>query len=173
MAAIDYGTMVFLNGRRIYANQLYPDVMFADLKIVCYKRNCEISLGDELVLDLHGIYECKPGSTVFDFCGHRISAHYNIGGKYMVHVKEITPGVQRLKASHNGMHLTILYGYGIDNNPKVWHDLKVRYLGKYRARIVDKAIAKASIPSLWRHAEWCCGLKCEARTNEKNQGESE
>ena len=173
MAEIDYGTMVFLNGRRIYENQLYPEVMFADLKIVCYKHYCEISLGDELVLDLHGVYERKPGSTVFDFYRHRISAHYNIGGKYMVHVKEITPGVQKLKVSHNGMQLTILYGYGIDNNPKVWNDIKVRYLGKYRARIVDKAISKASMPSAWRHAEWCCGLKCEARTNEKNQGESE
>lgn len=151
MAAIDYGTMVFLNGIRIYENQLYPEVMFADLKVVCYKHYCEISLGDELVLDLHGVYERKPGSTVFDFYGHRISAHYNIGGKYMVHVKEITPGVQRLKVSHNGMHLTILYGYGIDNNPKVWHDIKVRYLGRYRARIVDKAISKASMPSARRH----------------------
>lgn len=152
MAAIDYGVMVFLNGRRIYENQLYPDVKFADLKIVCYKHYCEISLGDEILLDLHGVYERKPGSTVFDFYGHRISAHYNIGGKYMVHVKEITPCVQRLNVSHNGMYLTILYGYGIDNNPKLWHDFKVRYLGKYRARIVDKAIAKASIPSSWRHA---------------------
>ena len=151
MAAIDYGTMVFLNGRRIYENQLYPEVMFADLKIVCYKHHSEISLGDELVLDLHGVYERKPGSTVFDFYGHRISAHYNIGGKYMVHVKEITPGVQRLKVSHNGMHLTILYGYGIDNNTKVWQDIKVRYLGRYRARIVDKEISKASMPSAWRH----------------------
>lgn len=142
MAAIDYGTMVFLNGRRIYENQLYPEVMFADLKIVCYKHYCEISLRDELVLDLHGVYERTPGSTVFDFYGHRISAHYNIGDKYMVHVKEITPGVQRLKVSHGGMRLTVLYGYGIDNNPKVWDETKVLYLGKHRATVVDKEISK-------------------------------
>lgn len=173
MAAIDYGAMVFLNGWRVYASYLYPEVLFADLKIICYKHYCEISLGDELVLDLHGVYERKPGSTVFDFYGHRISAHYNIGDKYMVHVKEITPGVQRLKVSHNGMHLTILYGYGIDNNPKVWQDLKVRYLGKYRVRIVDKAISKASMPSAWRRGvtKWYSGLK--KTYSKKNQGESE
>lgn len=172
MAAIDYGAMVFLNGRRVYASYLYPEVLFADLKIICYKHWCEISMRGELALDLYGVYERKEGVSIFDLPRNRISAHYRIGD-YMIHVKEITPGVQRLNVSHNGMHLTILYGYGIDNNPKVWHDIKVRYLGKYRARIVDKEIAKASIPSSWRHAAWCCGLKCAARTNKKNQGESE
>lgn len=142
MAAIDYGAMVFLNGRRVYESYLYPEVLFADLKIVCYKHWCEISMRGELALVLYGVYERKDGISMFDLPRHRISAHYRIGGKYTIHVKEITPGVQRLKISHNGMHLTILYGYGIDNNPKVWGKTKVLYLGKYRAKIVDKEIAK-------------------------------
>lgn len=146
MAAIDYGAMVFLNGRRIYANQLYPEVVFADLKIVCYKHWCEISIGGELALDLYGVYERKDGVSMFDLPRNRISAHYRIGDKYMIHVKEVTPGVQRLKVSHDGMHLTILYGYGIDNNPKVWDKTKVLYLGKCRAKIVDKELAKAARP---------------------------
>ena len=142
MAAIDYGAMVFLNGRRVYESYLYPEVQFFDLLIRPYKTRCDITARGEIVKELWGVDYWDDVWGV-GMGKKRISAHYTISG-YTIHVREICPRVYRMKISHGGNHLTMIYGYGIDNQMKVWNKIKVRYLGKCRAKIVDKELAKAA-----------------------------
>lgn len=149
MAAIDYGVVVFQNGKQLYGDRLYPDVRFGRLKIACYKARASISINGSNVLWLFGLWQEQNIDSEY-----RKSAHFKIDGGYTVHVKEICPGVYRLKCSEDGQHLTIIYGYGIDPNWKVWNKIKVRYLGKYRAKIVDREITKAASEDLKNGIVW-------------------
>lgn len=148
MAGIDYGVVVFQNGNQLYGDQLYPDVEFGPLKIACYKARANFSINKSNVLWLYGLWEEQnPGSE------YRKSTHFKIG-EYAIHVKEVVPSVYRIKCSKDGQHLTIIYGYGIDPNWKVWNKIKVRYLGKYRAGIVDREIRKAASEDLKNGTVW-------------------
>lgn len=139
MAGIDYGVVVFQNGKQLYGDRLYPDVEFYDLKIVCYKSWVDISLGEKNVISLWQTYVWNRA----DLASRTKSAHFEIEGGYTIHVKEIYPCVYRLKCSRDGQHLTIIYGYGIDPNWKVWKRVKVRYLGREGARKVDNEFRRA------------------------------
>ena len=139
MAGIDYGVVVFQNGKQLYGDRLYPDVEFFELIISCYKGRASISLNGSKVIWLYGLWEeQKPYSE------YRKSARFKIGA-YVVHVKEIYPRVYRLKCSNAGQHLTIIYGYGIDPNWKVWNRVKVKYLGREGARKVDNEFRRAGL----------------------------
>lgn len=138
MAGIDYGVVVFQNGKQLYGDRLYPDVRFGPLRITCYKSRASVSINGSNVLWLFGLWQEQNIDSEY-----RKSAHFKIDGGYTIHVKEIYPGVYRLKCSEDGQHLTIIYGYGIDPNWKVWNRIKFKYLGREGARKVDNEFRRA------------------------------
>lgn len=58
-------------------------------------------------------------------------------GSVNIHLKEISDGTYHMSFQYKGDFYNIIYGYGIDNYPEVWHKIKNRYLGKKEARKVD------------------------------------
>lgn len=137
MAAIDYGVMAFCNGKQIYAEDLYPEIKAGEYAIFCYKYSCEIFCDEEPVAS----YYCAESEDKYSGSSKK-SARFSVSGCNF-HIKEICPGVYRLKFSEDGNHYTVLYGYGIDNSAATWNRIKIKYLGEERAKIVDREIVKA------------------------------
>lgn len=67
---------------------------------------------------------------------NRKSRWLSFGG-VTIHLKEVANWVYHMSFHYNGDNYHIVYGYGIDPSPAVWHRIKVRYLGKRVARKVD------------------------------------
>ena len=134
MAAIDYGVMCFLNGQQIYGDKLYPEIEFHGATIECYKYGCIFSVNGKK----NKFYGASEAHRYLD-C--RKSGRYKIGD-FFIHIKELCVGIYRMTVSINGEHLTIIYGYVIYNKIQIWNKIKVKYLGKERARIVDREIIK-------------------------------
>lgn len=139
MAGLDYGVMVFRNGEQIYKDRLYPDVEVNDIKISCYKCWCDIKTRCDAI-SFFQAYQDKPNLNLrYD----PKSTWFRSGG-FNFHLDEVCWDVYRLRFSIDDQHYTIIYGYGIDNDMDVWDKIKVLYLGKKRARAVDRAISKAN-----------------------------
>lgn len=138
MAGLDYGVMVFRDGTQIYENELYPSVIVDDdrLQISCYKVWCEIKCACDSAsyfkTEIAGNYPYGNAKSVWFTCG-----------KFRFHIDEVCESVFRLRFNAENSHYTVIYGYGIDNDMKIWNKIKVRYLGKFRARAVDRAIQRA------------------------------
>ena len=138
MAGLDYGVMVFRDGKQIYTDRLYPDIEVGDFKICCYKWWVDIKSRGGVAAysgtrqSERKLYEYYTVKSVWFRCD---------GTQF--HLDEVCEGVYRLRFSFDDRHYTIIYGYGIDNDMDVWNDIKVLYLGKVRARKVDRAIEKA------------------------------
>ena len=64
------------------------------------------------------------------------SKRFECGG-VNIHMKEISDDVYHMSFQYKGDFYNIIYGCGIDSSPKIWHKVKVRYLGKKVARKVD------------------------------------
>lgn len=130
MAAIDYGAVVFRNGERMYEDEMFPAVQINGLTFQFYKYWCEVSNGQSIF----GVAGWEAGTKKV--------AYYQEGG-VRFRIKEICPRVLKFQASFNGDHFTVIYGYGIDHDMHTWDRIKVQYLGKERARAVDREFARA------------------------------
>lgn len=72
---------------------------------------------------------------------NRKSKWFECGG-VNIHLKEITERSHLMSFQYKGDFYNIIYGYGIDSNPEIWHKIKNRYLGKKGARKVDNLYRK-------------------------------
>lgn len=125
MAGIDYGAVVFKNGKRYKETHLYPQI--DELGISFYKCCVENLTNGE---DYHWFYGEKFVEKIV-FNGINIKVKTLI--KNDVYTAEIF---------HNGDRYNILFGYGIDCDMRVWNKIKNIYLGKQNAKKVDKWLKK-------------------------------
>lgn len=75
----------------------------------------------------------------FDEFVGRKSVHLSANG-IDVRVRKVCPGIYWARFVYGGNHYNVIFGYGIDTNPRVWNSVKVRYLGKADSKSVDKLI---------------------------------
>lgn len=138
MAGLDYGVVVFRDGHQLYADRLYPDIEVGDFKIMCYKVWADIKYRTGTVSYFGALqserelYQNEKVKSVYFRCD---------GTQF--HIDEVCDSVYRLRFTFDDQHYTVIYGYGIDNDWDVWNNIKVMYLGKRRAKQVDRAIEKA------------------------------
>lgn len=142
MAAIDYGVMVWMNGRRYYKDFLYPKIYLENgLMIQCYKRYADIfEAGNTKPLLIFSGAVRRYGGVFND--NHAVSVRFSMNGARF-HIKYLGYGVYQMKVSVGMNHYTIIYGYGIDNEIETWNRCKLDYLGRKGAKEIDKAIYKA------------------------------
>jgi len=146
MAAIDYGALVFKNGEQIMQDKLFPVLEIGPVSIGCYKVWCNMKpVGANWdMVSIRGTqvsFLDETGKAIYcDDRDHK-SIHEIFPIEY--HIKELTPRVFRFRTSRNGDHYTIIYGYGIDNDPRVWNRVKHIYHNKRDAAIIDRQIERA------------------------------
>lgn len=142
MAAIDYGVMVWMNGRRVCKDFLYPKIYFENgLMIHCYKQYADIyEVGNtDPLRSFSGAVRCD-GGVLQD--NHAVSVRFSMNGARF-HIKHLGYNVYQMKVSIGMNHYTIIYGYGVDNEIETWNRCKRDYLGRKGAKEIDKAIYKA------------------------------
>lgn len=121
MAAIDYGCLVFKNGSRYKENELYPYI--DELDVQFYKTY---------------MFDKAENNEVF-FDGEKYSYRITFNN-ILFRVKKLCDRVYTAYATHEGNRFSIVFGYGIDNNIRIWNKCKIMYLGKTNARKVDNWI---------------------------------
>lgn len=114
-----------------------------EFTVAFYKEMVVVAVNKEIVGDIFCNYEF---SEVLDSDGcHSYIRHksktWNIGG-HDIHVKEVSPSVFTATIYYKGDRYNVIYGYGIDPTPRVWNQVKVRYLGKRVSTKVDRLIEK-------------------------------
>ena len=121
-----------LNGNHIDGNY-YAYVGDEHLTLAFYKTHVVFCVNKKSTFKVWGTRfdGRRHKSARFDFCGVSIN------------IKHLGDSVYVMKFSYNGSHYTVVYGYGIDPNMRVWDKIKVEYLGKRLARDVDKVYARA------------------------------
>lgn len=68
------------------------------------------------------------------------SHHYNFNGT-KVDIKSIYGNsILLARFKYNGDFYRVIFGYGIDTSKRVWDNVKVRYVGKKIAKMVDKIL---------------------------------
>jgi len=100
--------------------------------IAFYKTHVVFCVDKQRVLKVWG--------TRFDDNAHK-SSRFEIGG-VKIHVKHIGDSIYIMKFSYKGSHYSVIYGYGIDPNMRVWNKTKVSYLGKELSRKVDRIYSR-------------------------------
>lgn len=114
-----------------------------EFTVAFYKNSIVIAINKERVGDIFCNYEFSkvPNSHGYrDYIRHK-SKTWNIGG-HDIHVKEISSRVHLATIYYKGDRYNVIYGYGIDPTPRVWNQIKVRYLGKRVSNKVDRLIEK-------------------------------
>lgn len=130
MAGIDYGAVIFKNGKRYKEENLYPKI---DELGICFYKCCVENLTDDN--DYYWFYgETADGREKF--------AEEVVFNGLKIKVKKICNSVFTATIFHNGDRYNILFGYGIDCNMRVWNKIKNIYLGKQNAKKVDKWLKK-------------------------------
>lgn len=122
MACIDYGTVIFKNGKRYKADELFP--VIDGLDIIFYK--CCVEDLNENVHRWFGFDNKKS----YRFC-HNNNNYW---------VKEICDRVYSCSVYDGQDRYFIIFGYGIANGKECWDDIKNIYLGKKNAKKVDRIL---------------------------------
>lgn len=148
MAMIDYGAIVIHNGKVINKNKFFQDMEEAvgwsdkDRAHHAY-GNFYAYVGDSNATACFykhiANFTCIDGET-FSCWGcyeNKKAYRFNFHGMNVV-LQEIVEGIRCAHISYKDEHYTIVYGYGIDSNFEVWNEIKVRYLGKERAKKIDR-----------------------------------
>lgn len=163
MAMIDYGAVVFKNGVCQNPSEFIMDMQksvgWSDsdgpdrertdgnfmvyagdehLTVAAYKYYCRILSEKSVALELWG-------SAPFGSEKRHKSYRFSVGDTSFC-LRELgnCSRVLWLQFSYKGDHYNVVYGYGIDPDPKVWNDVKVRYLGKKLAQQVDRLYSRIS-----------------------------
>ena len=147
MAMIDYGAVVFKNGKRIN-HDMFMDMQEAvgwsgepDGDYFVYVGDSHVTVcfyKTYFVVFLNGgkVDAVLPGDW------RSIQREYD-GAK--VRVKRIADWVFHFSMKYNGDRYHVIYGYGIDPDKKVWDHVKVDYLGKNVSRKVDRLMGKLEV----------------------------
>lgn len=157
MAMIDYGAVVFKNGVCQNPGEFIMDMQksvgWSDSDRLGQERtdgNFMVYAGDEHLTVATYKYFCRVlseksvalelwGSAPLGSEERHKTYHFSIGGTlFCLRALGDCGRVLWLQFSYKGDHYNVVYGYGIDPDPKVWNAVKVRYLGKKLAQQVDR-----------------------------------
>ena len=155
MAMIDYGAVVFKNGRQInhdmfmdmqeavgwesvpYKGNYFAYVGDRELTFCFYKHYCGVVVNGRQTQSLYGA-DCSyndRGHMSYRGEANGIPYHIrNVGGR----------NVWLFSARYKGDTYNVIYGYGIDVDRKCWNRIKVRYLGRKASRAVDRLYTRFS-----------------------------
>lgn len=146
MAIIDYGALAFCNGKQIKPDERFPTIEIGPVWFEFCKDWCNIrtTKSDILIARYHkaDFCVCSPSGEFWFWNGMNKKSTHEIF-PVETHVKELCDGVYRLRATWNGNRYTVIYGSGIDNDPKVWNRVKYRYHSRKNVRRIERAIALA------------------------------
>ena len=146
MAIIDYGALAFCNGKQIQGDKLFPIVEIGPVSLEFCKYGCDIraTKSDILIAKYYkaDFCVCTPDGECWFWHGLNKKSTYEVF-PVETHVKEICDGVFRLRTTWNGSRYTVIYGLGIDNDPKIWNRVKYNYHNKKNVRKIERAIALA------------------------------
>ena len=67
-------------------------------------------------------------------------SNYHVGEIYDFHLKHLGHNVNVLRFSVCGDNYTVVYGFGIDDNKRIWNKIKADWLGKRLSRKIDRII---------------------------------
>ena len=153
MAFIDYGAVVFKNGKQVNFD-LFGDM----LKMVGWTDadqtphvdgNYFAYIGDEhltVCFYKSRVLVLVDGEAAFeDWCGYggERSIRHEIGGSFgrvgvLTHARSVGLDVWHFHMMYKGDSYHVVFGYGIDPEKRVWDRVKVAYLGKRLSRKVDR-----------------------------------
>lgn len=124
MAAVDYGTVIFKNGRRYKADELFPII-------------------DELDLYFYKHLMMHDGQSWGFLDDPRKKAHHLSFDGIKCKVNEIARGVYKATIFGGGDRYSVVFGYGIDPDADLWEKfVKPRYYSKRDARKVSNVLRR-------------------------------
>ena len=130
MSAIDYGVIVFKNGKRYKEEELFPYI--DELNVSFCKTYMQYPL------------EGFPDTNVYWFGYGDDKKSYRFthnGSNY--YVKEICDRVYRCQTNDvDGNRFFIVFGYGIDNDKNLWDDIKYIYHSKNSIRKIENILRR-------------------------------
>lgn len=166
MAMIDYGCVVFKNGKQIHCGELFPTLKVGPYAFEFHKIWCKVysSVGE-----IGGYWganrwsdnhygephrqpwrgkHARPVQYPDLVCREygRVSVRDEYPAGLRIHIKSLdskNARVFRFQTSFEGDRYTVYYGYGVDPDPKVWNRIKVLYLGKKLSAKLDRLIARS------------------------------
>ena len=165
MAMIDYGAVVFKNGKLINENQLFVEmkdmVRWDDEERVYintsngeeYKHsylhgNHFAYIGDEdFTIGFYKTYCRISWKDNYDYLyacldlDRRKSHTFTYNG-HSFKLKQIGYRQYQCLMDYKGDHYNVIFGYGIDPNLKVWNNVKYIYCDKKTVRKIDRFLRK-------------------------------
>lgn len=157
MSMIDYGALVFHNGKLLNENQFFMEMKDAvgwtdngandclNDNYFAYVGDCESTAA---FYKYHCVFsDCLDCARVkyFDWWqeGHKYHRVTNVNYKGMkIKFRRITKGVTDAEIHYKDEIYHVIYGYGIDCNLKVWNEIKCRYVGVTNAKKIDNLILR-------------------------------
>ena len=140
MASIDSGAVAFHGRERILKNNKFPTLVFDQVRFTFYKTFCSAYVGDGRgvqLFQLVGADLCSVGENQFGAPKSKKKSIRLTCFGVNVHVRELAPLVYVFRADCSGEHYTVVYGYGIDNDPEIWNATKRIYHTKRVAGLID------------------------------------
>lgn len=133
MATIDYGVVVFKNGKRYKEEELFP---YIDELNVCFCKTY-------MHYPLSGLPNGgEDGYYWFGYGDGKKSYRFTHNGSNY-YVKEICDRVYRCQVNDvDGNRFFIILGYGIDNDKCLWNDIKYIYHNKKSVRKIENILRR-------------------------------
>ena len=155
MSMIDYGAVVFKNGKRTnfeFFEDMLKSVGWEDDSI---NGNYFAYIGDDAFTlafyktGVHVLVNKEFADHVWE-CGYRHwgdpdrVSYRESYGDVTFHIKHVCRNVYHLSMAYKGDYYHVVYGCGIDPDKSVWDKVKADYLGKSGAKKVDGLYKKLS-----------------------------
>lgn len=159
MAMIDYGALVFHNGKLLNENQFFMEMQDSvgwndEGNQDCLNGNYFAYVGDAEATVAFYKYYCEF-SYEFNNCRTDYFAWWkkecknccvaNVDYRGMkIKFRKITDGASVTDAEihYKDKIYHVIFGYGIDCNLKVWNEIKCRYVGVTNAKKIDNLILR-------------------------------
>lgn len=132
MSAIDYGAVIFKNGQRYKAEELFP--VIDELDVVFYKYYMDYPIpttaeGYSRDAYIFGSDNKKSYRFTHNNCNY--------------YIKEIANNVYRCQVNDlSGNRFFIIFGYGIDNDKEIWDRVKYIYHNKKDVHKIDNILRR-------------------------------
>lgn len=134
MGVIDYGVLVWKNGKRYKRNENSSEYWFCpnidELGLDPWQNTFKKANTSKIEICFRDWGDCRYKVLHTDYN----DAHFDM--------KEICDKVYLTRIRNGSDHYVVLSGYGIDCNKSSWDSCKAKYLGKKNAAKVDKIINK-------------------------------
>ena len=148
MAIVDYGTVVFKDGKQVQKDKRFGVLELGGIRFEFYKVWCEAYNSDGEVIASYintnpvRLLGVEYAITDLSEWSVKKSSHFYISG-IAANIKELLPRVFRFQTSYDGHYYTVVYGYGIDPDYKIWEQTKRIYHNKRSVEIIDRQIERA------------------------------